>query len=135
MSEIERAGVALPAEVAPAFEHDGHAFQLRGDRIVRDGREACVLVSPGFGAGFVTWCDGVSPFEPKIVALVLAGQQHLLAAADPQQVAEMLGAEHVCLLGVWNLEIAYVPLGTQFRIDEYDGSESLIFVSDLPYQA
>jgi hypothetical protein len=30
-----------------------------------------------------------------------------------------------------DLEIAWVPVGTKFKISEYDGSESVIFVEDL----
>jgi hypothetical protein len=122
-------------DITPPFTHDGHLFELRGDRIVRDDTEVCVLISPGFGAGFVTWCDGVSPFEPRIVALVLTGHRDLLAGADTEEVREWLGAEHVYLGGAGQLTVQYVPLGVAFDINEYDGSESLVLATELPWTA
>lgn len=133
-SEVEKCFI-LPDETPRTFEHDGHRFEVRGNKIVRDGTETCVLVSPGYGAGFVTWCDGVSPTDPRIVALVLAGHRDDLASADPDEVREWLGAEHVYLGGAADLTVQYVALGARFRIDEYDGCESLTLLSDLTYEA
>jgi hypothetical protein len=127
--------IELPDEMPQAFTHDGHEFALRGDRIVRDGTEVCVLVSYGYGAGFCSWNEEVSPFEPKIVAIVLAGQKHALADADPGEVAAWLGIDHVYLGGASGLQIEYLPLGTRFRIDEYDGAESLVTSAALNHTA
>jgi hypothetical protein len=118
---------------APRFERDGHTYELCSDRIVRDGSHFGVLVSPGFGAGFVTWCNGVSPTEPKIVATVLAGRADILVNADPREIERELGAEYVYLGGVSDLEIEWLPIGTRFRIEEYDGSESVTTADDLFY--
>lgn len=117
----------LLAEVPPSFEHDGHKYEVRGDRIVRDGKEVCVLVSPGYGGGFCTWNDCISPMDPRLVLLVLAGKRDLLAKANPSEVAEFLGLgdEYVSLHGARDLTIYHVPLGKRFRLDEYDGAESV----------
>ena len=50
---------------------------------------------------------------------------------DEDWVFENLGIEHVYCGGASNLEIEWIPEGTQFRIDEYDGSETLITSKDL----
>src|ERR1700761_4005941 len=105
--------LALPA---PRFEHDGHTYELREDRIVRDNTHFGVLVSPGFGAGFITWCDGVSPTDPRLVAAVLAGKRDMIAAQDSDELAAELGAKYMYLGGAGDLEIAWLPLGTRFRI-------------------
>lgn len=127
------------------FEHDGHSFEVRADRIVRDGKEVAVLLSPGWGAGFITWCTGVSPFEPKLVALVLAGKQDVLVKANEDrsgvataEVAEWLGLgddDHLYLGGADDLEIRYVPLGMGFEYDEHDGNESLRLFHNPPFVA
>ena len=103
------------------------------DRVTRDGQTA-VLVSPGYGAGFVTWAGDseVSPFEPKIVELVLAGRKDQITA---EWVKAELGLDYLCLGGVSDLTVEWLPVGTAFRIDEYDGSESIVTLSDLAYTA
>jgi hypothetical protein len=123
------------ANVATTFSKDGHTYELRGDRIVRDGTDVAVLVSPGFGAGFTTWCDGVSPYEPKVVAALLADRRDLIANADPEELARELGANYVYLGGVDNLTVSFLPIGTQFKISEYDGSEYITASYDLPHTA
>ena len=120
------------------FTHDGHSFEVRADRIVRDGKEVAVLLSPGWGAGFITWNTGISPFEPKLVALVLAGKQDELAKANPVEVAEWLGLgddDYVSLHGADDLVITYVPLGMGFEYDEHDGNESLRLFHNPPFVA
>lgn len=130
-TEIART-LHLPDEQPLTFEHEGHSFEIKSDRIVRDGKEVCVLVSPGFGAGFITWNDCISPMNPKLVALVLAGQRGALVQAKDEgreaDVAEWLGLPEdtfLSLNGARDLEIYYVPIGSRFRLDEYDGAESV----------
>ncbi len=138
MNELAKVNVELPDELPATFEHDGHKFEVRNDRVVRDGKEVAVLVSPGFGAGFVTWCTGVSPMDPKLVILVLTGKRDVIAQTHGDELAEWLGlAEDADLYtsGARDLVIEYVPVGTAFRIDEYDGSESLVTLDDLTYRA
>ena len=138
MNELAKVNVELPDELPVTFEHDGHKFEVRNDRVVRDGKEVAVLVSPGFGAGFVTWCTGVSPMDPKLVILVLAGKRDVIAQASDDELAEWLGLADDAYLytsGSCDLVIEYVPVGTRFRIDEYDGSESLVTLDDLSYIA
>lgn len=91
------------------------------DKIVRDGKVA-VLVSPGFGSGWVTWNDGVSPFEPELV-LALLGENGM----DPREVAERLYPDAHVGSGFNNLTVEWVDEGVAFRYHEYDGSESLQF--------
>jgi hypothetical protein len=138
MGQASNGGKDMSSELAKmpdTFNKDGHAYTLRGDRIVRDGTHVAVLVSPGFGAGFTTWCDGVSPYEPKIVAALLADRRDLIANADPEELARELGASYVYLGGVDNLTVSFLPIGTQFKISEYDGSEYIIASYDLPHTA
>lgn len=93
------------------------------DKIVRDGMVA-VLYSPGHGAGWSTWNREYNEkdliFDPGLVDLVLAGKEH-----EEIVVYATLKWPGACLLGLSNLDVEWVPVGTKFQIGEYDGHESV----------
>ena len=98
------------------------------DKVVRDGKVA-ILVSRGFGAGWSTW-NGSHPeclTNPEIVAMVEA-------EALPEEIAAK--ADELWPDGYWGgadgLRIEWVAEGAQYRIEEYDGSESIDF-NDASY--
>lgn len=90
-----------------------------GDKIVRDGKVA-VLYSPGYGAGWSTWGDGISPFDPDMVRAVLGESDETPSEVHHRKYPDEYDG------GVDDLVIQWVPEGTQFDILEYDGSESLV---------
>ena len=94
------------------------------DKLIRDGKVA-VLVSPGFGAGWYTWhsIDELI-YDPSIVEWV--ERQEL----DKIQAYMELKYPEVYYGGLEDLEVNWVPLGAKFRIDEYDGAESLVLESE-----
>ena len=89
--------------------------------------EVAVLVSHGYGAGWYTW-HGVEALlhDPQIVDLVLAAapQDQILALCRLKY-----GSDHH-YGGIDGLTVYWVPEGARFRIDEYDGAESLILERD-----
>lgn len=92
------------------------------EKVIRDGLVA-VLYSPGFGAGWSTWAEDklkeTALFHPKFVAWVEGGK-----VGDIENIAkEVCGEEYFYLGGADQLTIEWLPVGTAFRIDEYDGSE------------
>lgn len=92
------------------------------DRVIRDDQVA-VLISPGFGAGWYTWHD-LEPllYDPEVVHMVETGQ----GADDVVQYCnDTYGTTHY-YGGVDQLTVAWVPVGTRFVVEEYDGSESLV---------
>ncbi|RZK44557.1 MAG: hypothetical protein EOO61_03435 [Hymenobacter sp.] len=97
-----------------------------GGKIIRDGNVA-VLVSPGYGAGWSTW-GAVSVFDPELVEAVERGD-------TPQQLVDLAASlypdEYVG--GAEDLVVRWLPEGTLFRIEEYDGSESLEFAGDVQW--
>jgi hypothetical protein len=98
------------------------------EKVIRDGKVA-VLYSPGYGAGWYSWhCIPEAIFHPKLVELV-ENDRH--SEITPEWITENLNEENVYTGGVMDLEIAWVPVGTKFKISEYDGSESIIFEEDL----
>jgi hypothetical protein len=86
------------------------------EKIIRDGKVA-VAVSGGFGAGWSTW-NSVNPMDARFNQLFLDGAGH--EAADLCEELD-LGYNG----GASDVEIKWVPVGTEFIINEYDGSESL----------
>ena len=90
------------------------------NKLIDNGKVA-VLYSPGFGAGWSTWNKEVPElvFDPVIVKFV-----------ETDQWAEM--ETYVALKypglytgGMKDLAIAWLPVGTEFQINEYDGAESI----------
>jgi hypothetical protein len=90
------------------------------NKVVRDGKVA-ILYSPGFGAGWYTW-NKEHPelmFDPGVVDLVENNKK------DELHAYVNLKWPNAYLGGMDRLRITWVPVGTQFRITEYDGSESV----------
>lgn len=99
------------------------------EKVIRNGKVA-VLISPGFGAGWSTWGDDeqrdAALFDARFVAAAEAGVTDI----DPL-VKEVFGDEYFHTEGWGDIAIAWLPVGTAFTVEEYDGSESLRIVSDL----
>ena len=85
----------------------------------KDGKTA-VLVSPGFGAGFSTWNKPEMAVDFDLVEAFLKGDMTRFAYI----VNEKYG-ENTYHGGVPNLTVKWVDEGKKFRIEEYDGSESI----------
>lgn len=94
------------------------------DKVIRDGKVA-VLVSPGFGAGWSTWADDKEGalFSPEIVEWVENGKPDV--SIEQQDEWE---SRYGYTGGLYQVGIEWVPQGTRFYIDEYDGSESLVTI-------
>ena len=89
-----------------------------------------VLLSPGFGAGWSTWNQGIDfdwVFDKGLVELALR-------KANKEDVLEYLkekGIDRPYLCGWDDIIIIFLGKGTMFTIKEYDGSESLLLVENL----
>lgn len=95
------------------------------EKIVRDGMVA-VAVSYGFGAGWSTWND-VDPTDARFNQLFLDRK-----VAEAEALCEELGLGYAG--GAEDVNIEWVPVGTKFVIDEYDGSESLMAFDDFNWK-
>lgn len=104
----------------------GEHMEHEVEKVYRDGKVA-ILISPGFGAGWSTWAHGGLGerclYDPIVVAWVEGGK------VGPVPVAHY-GDEYVYSGGANDLEIVWMPIGTAFRVNEYDGSESLQLKDD-----
>jgi hypothetical protein len=89
-------------------------------KLVQDGKVA-VLYSPEFGSGWYTW-NGEYPqliFDPAIVNYVENESWSDL------EVYMELKYPRVHLGGLLDLKVQWVAEGTEFKIVEYDGYESI----------
>ena len=94
------------------------------EKIIRDGKVA-VAVSGGFGAGWSTW-NNIDPMDARFNQLFL-DEKFYEAAALCDKLELGYGG------GAYDVVIRWVPVGTKFRIDEYDGSESLVTENQDPW--
>lgn len=107
---------------------------------IRDGKVG-VLYSPGYGAGWFTWnsChDGGKDilYDPSIIYMVEEMQKNW---GDANHVESWISNivdyckdkyPDVYTGGVDGLIVAWLPEGTEFYVDEYDGSETLVLKED-----
>ena len=97
------------------------------NRLIRDGYVA-VIYSPGFGAGWSTWNTEYSEygqdliFDPGLADLILNGKSQ-----DQIEAYVALKWNGVYTGGLEQARVEWVAQGTEFKITEYDGSESLGF--------
>lgn len=93
------------------------------EKYIKDGQVA-VLFSPGFGAGWYTWNTDYPQmvFDPKIVEFLIEDADNLtdkiVKYCENTYPDSYLG-------GAEDLVVCWIPIGTEFRINEYDGSESI----------
>jgi hypothetical protein len=88
---------------------------------LNENGNVAVLYSPGFGAGWYTWNTG-SPeliFDPTIVKFVEKEKWEELKVYVELKYPEIYTG------GMQDLKVAWIPEGTLFKINEYDGSESI----------
>ncbi len=88
-------------------------------KLIRDGKVA-VLISGGFGAGWSTWNYGEPQmlYDPVIVKML---EQSKSESEIEQYCKEQY--PNAYLGGLDGLYVEWLPVGTAFRIHEYDGSE------------
>lgn len=87
-----------------------------------------VIVSSGFGAGWSTWNEPELALDQELVNLIENNPySDWLAYCEDKYPEAYLG-------GLEDCSVEWLPKGTRFRIDEYDGSESLHVESDSSWQ-
>jgi hypothetical protein len=100
------------------------------NKLIRDGLVA-VIYSNGYGAGWSTWNTEYGDellFDPGIADLVLARA----AGELPEELEAYITLKYPDAYqgGVRSLEVKWVPEGTQFRIEEHDGSERVVLFDE-----
>lgn len=107
---------------------------IKETRIVRDDKVA-ILYSPGYGAGWFTWHHVEALLrDPEVVHLVECREK-----AEPdnaqyynekiiQYCNETYGKDNF-YGGADQLQIEWVELGDKFRIQEYEGAETIEYLT------
>ena len=97
------------------------------NKVIKDGKVA-VLYSPGYGAGWHTWGAPVEAvFDPDLVNAVLEEDyEKAVQIANTKWPDKYDG-------GVRDLKVKWIPEGTRFIINEYDGSESIQYLDDVDF--
>lgn len=96
-----------------------------------DGDKYAVLVSPDYGAGWSTWNYREMAYDKRVVEFWMAHKgQDPRNSVEAEAYFEELGYHDVYFGGFKSLRMTWVPRGKAWRIDEYDGSEGIIFQGD-----
>jgi len=103
------------------------------NKLIKDGKVG-VLYSPGYGAGWYTWNYEFPEiiFDPKLIELVEELNTVRYRKVRFEQITKLMEDyidktyPDLFIGGMNQLQVKWIPEGTKFRIDEYDGSESLI---------
>lgn len=98
------------------------------EKLIRDGCVA-VLVSHGYGSGWYSWNGEQAMLFDPVLAEMLSGG----ASDDSIQNAANQRYPNIYLGGLEGLTLHWVPEGERFRIEEYDGAETLCLESDYTW--
>lgn len=94
-----------------------------------DHSAAAVLVSPGFGAGWSTWNEVEIAYDKRVIEYWLNHKYENEQAVH--DFMESIGYPNIYCGGWKRMKLEWVPKGIKWRIDEYDGSECIIYYEDV----
>lgn len=105
------------------------------DKIIHDNHVA-VLYSPSYGSGWYT-AHYVQQllFDPVIVEKILSVQDRAPWDTVPVHMQQEIiqycqekypDANVTMAMGVDCLQVEWIPIGAEFRVDEYDGNETVV---------
>ena len=94
------------------------------EKVIRNG-DVAILISEGYGAGWYSWYKHKELlFHPKLVEMVEQGKANQI---NRKWIEENLGIiQYICTEGASQLVIHWLPIGSAFEINVYDGDETLI---------
>jgi hypothetical protein len=108
-------------------------------QVEHDGKIA-VLHAPRFGAGWSTWNDNDIALLLMTHRELVEAVQHEKDSAVIREIAERLvreakgnPEEYVCALAADDLKIEWIDKGSQFEVEEYDGSETIHVIGRRKY--
>lgn len=98
------------------------------NKVIRDGRVA-VLYTSAHGAGWYSWHDIPELlFDPEVVRMIENPDEDEDENTIINYCREKYGTQGY-YNGAKSLAIKWIPQGSQFRVQEYDGSETVIVAS------
>lgn len=100
------------------------------EKVIR-GHKIAVLYSPGYGAGWSTWQhdNDRANFVLFDRRLVEAKENGCDAKYVQTLLNDIFGNDiYISIRGWDNVKIKWLLIGTQFRIEEHDGAESIMLL-------
>lgn len=94
-------------------------------KLVRKGKVA-VIVSPGYGAGWSTWATDRNVAFDREIALAILGESKVPLDELAELKYGVDSDNYSYTGGLSQAKVEWLPKGTRFRIDEYDGFETLV---------
>lgn len=93
-------------------------------KYLKDGLVA-IIYSPHYGAGWSTWNKDNKQciFDPFIVEQLIQNNSDCYDVIN--KYVDENYPKRFCKLGLRELKLQWLPIGTKFYIDEYDGYESV----------
>ena len=83
-----------------------------------------VIISPGFGSGFSTINDRMMAVDFDLVEAFLKGDMTRFKYIADEKYGDWYDS------GDMRFKVEWVPEGSQFMVQEYDGHESLVILDD-----
>lgn len=99
---------------------------MKAEKVCKDGKVA-ILISPGYGAGWSTWCHDDDQaemllFDARFVNAALDG------ITDIDDISKSTFGDDHSYTGGWrDIKVVWIDLGSLFKVSEYDGYESVEF--------
>jgi len=94
------------------------------------GGKVAVLYSPGYGAGWYSWHGEEKLLYDPIIVEMIESKKHYTEIV--QYCQDRYGDQH-SFSGAEDFRVEWVDIGREFRIDEYDGSESIEYKDELEW--
>jgi len=108
---------------------------IKVTKVIENGKVA-VAYSPGYGSGWATWVDPEYQewclFDKAVIDTIRSGVVD--EGIMERLVSETFGPDaYIYCGGANNLSVRLVPEGALFVVEEHDGSEFVILLSDIPF--
>jgi len=108
-------------------------MSYKGFELCEEDGKVAVLVSYGFGAGWSTWNEESLAYDKNVIEIFdkYPPQQTKEGLEQVQNELKELGYKYVYMGGYNDIQKEWIEKGVPFRINEYDGSETIQTLADL----
>ena len=103
---------------------------IKNNKVYNEDGEVAILYSPGYGAGWYTWNSENKEIltNPQLVQMVLNDERSKITDSFMQK---LLNTKSFYSGGARDLQVEWMTEGQHFRIEEYDGSERILYKDDI----